>query len=609
MKTRSVIIAVLAAAVSAGCSQVDLTEVYERLDTAESRLDAVELRCSEINASMGSIKALAEAVDKNYSITSKEDVKDELGNVIGYTITLSNGESLYIPFGKDGKDGVDGSDGKDGTNGTDGKDGKDGVTPVIGVQEKDGTLCWTVNGDFLTDASGNPIRVSGEDGMTPSFEIKDDYWYVCYPDGTSKLVGPAVASGTGSGSPFSSVVDNGTSVTFTLSDGKTSFTLAKELEFSITLSKSKDVTVLAGSTAEVSYTINSATGKTVVETLCEGGYQAEVLPEDTSKGLIRITVPPVVGSGKVLVFAADGKGKTDMKAITFEEGVISLADDARNVSEDGGVVTFSVSSNMSYRIEIPEDATWITLISSKAVTVTQVSLNVEKNTGKARSASVSVIPELGAPLLFVISQERNSESLIPASLAITSSIEGSQAAGKDVEFTLSAEQNSNLTDYLWSVPEGIEIVSGGDERTVTLKGVSAPLTVARDGIKVKVTSLNGEEAEFTFGKYLHILDGVTAKRFGSKAWTLTNLNYAGEDGTVGRTYPDDLDGASYGRYYTWREAMTGSSSTETDNPYKFNSDGTDDEGNPYILNNAAESYGIQIQGICPEGWHIPNAYD
>ena len=86
-----------------------------------------------------------------------------------------------------------------------------------------------------------------------------------------------------------------------------------------------------------------------------------------------------------------------------------------------------------------------------------------------------------------------------------------------------------------------------------------------------------------------------------------NLNYAGEDGSVGRTAPDDPDGSKYGRYYTWAEAMTGLSAGE--NPYVYGASGTDDMGNSYTLNNGVASYNIQIRGICPEGWHLPNAYD
>ena len=32
-------------------------------------------------------------------------------------------------------------------------------------------------------------------------------------------------------------------------------------------------------------------------------------------------------------------------------------------------------------------------------------------------------------------------------------------------------------------------------------------------------------------------------------------------------------------------------------------------GNSYTLNDGVTSYNVQIRGICPEGWHIPNAYD
>lgn len=32
-------------------------------------------------------------------------------------------------------------------------------------------------------------------------------------------------------------------------------------------------------------------------------------------------------------------------------------------------------------------------------------------------------------------------------------------------------------------------------------------------------------------------------------------------------------------------------------------------GNSYTLNNGVASYNIQVRGICPEGWHLPNAYD
>ncbi len=606
MRTKLFIFIGVALMVFAGCSE-DNSDIYERLDNIETRLDDLELRCSELNASMSSIMALAEAIDKNWAITAVTESKDGSGNVVGYTIALSSGESFYIPFGKDGRDGQDGADGQNGADGRDGVDGQDGTSPVIGVEvDAEGVLCWTLNGEWLLDKSGNRIRVSGEDGMTPQFEIRDDYWYVVYPDNTSKMVGPAVSSGSGSGSPFTSVVDNGDSVTFTLS-GSTSFTLPKQVVFAITLSESKDLPVIAGSVTEISYTISSPTGETVVETLAEGGFKAVVKAEDNSRGIIEITAPSPLVDGKVLVFAADGKGSADMKAVTFEAGVISLADDARNVGEEGGEVRFIVSSNMKYEVRIPEDASWITLVSTKAVVDSEVTLSVGKNLGMQRSATISVVPALGEPLSFVVSQDRNSESQLPETLAIVSDIEGSQAVAGGVQFTLSCESNPILAAYSWNIPEGLDLVGSADASAVTLVGNTSPLTIGRNQISVTVTTLNGEKGTYSFGKYVHILDGVTAKRFGSKAWTLQNLNNAGSDGNLGLLHADDADGSLYGRYYTWNEAMTGVSGAATS--FSYGDSGVDDEGNDYVLNDAAESYNIQIQGACPEGWHVPNAYD
>ena len=89
------------------------------------------------------------------------------------------------------------------------------------------------------------------------------------------------------------------------------------------------------------------------------------------------------------------------------------------------------------------------------------------------------------------------------------------------------------------------------------------------------------------------------------------LNYAGESGNVGRTLSRDPDGSQFGRFYTWAEAMTGlpREIAGEQNPYVFGSTGTDDAGNDYTFNYTPLSHNIQIQGICPEGWHIPNAYD
>ena len=89
--------------------------------------------------------------------------------------------------------GKDGEDGKDGENGVDGSDGTDGYTPKISAaKDEDGVYYWTLDGEWLLDASGQKIPVQGSngadgedgaDGVTPQFKIEEGIWYVSYDGG------------------------------------------------------------------------------------------------------------------------------------------------------------------------------------------------------------------------------------------------------------------------------------------------------------------------------------------------------------------------------------------------------------------------------------------
>lgn len=146
-----------------------------------------------------------------------------------------------------------GQDGKDGQDGKPGEDGKDGSTPIIGVkQDADGIYYWTLNGDWLTDDSGNKIKAEGrdgqdgedgkpgqdgndgqdgkpgedgKDGITPQLKIEDGYWYISYNDGASwTQLGKATGDKGEQGEPgqaggiFKDVEETDDSVIFTLND-------------------------------------------------------------------------------------------------------------------------------------------------------------------------------------------------------------------------------------------------------------------------------------------------------------------------------------------------------------------------------------------------------
>ena len=199
-----------------------------RIPTWASHMLLVD-EIAKINSNISAIQAAIEALESNDYVQKVTPVKDEDGNVIGYTLQFAFTGDVTIYHGEDGKDGEDGEDGKDGE---DGEDGKDGYTPVIGArQHPDGNWYWTVDTEWLLDTNGNKVKTTGEDGtsgITPELKIQDDYWYVSYDKGQTwtklgKAKGEDGAAGSAgtAGDAFFKGVDTSDEyyVKFTLADG------------------------------------------------------------------------------------------------------------------------------------------------------------------------------------------------------------------------------------------------------------------------------------------------------------------------------------------------------------------------------------------------------
>lgn len=213
---------------AAGC--YDDTALWDQIKIHEERISKLETLCNQMNTNISSLQAVVTALqDKDY-VTNVAPIKEN-GKEIGYTITFSKSGSITIYHGNDGE------------NGKDGADGKDGSTPVIGVRmASDGLYCWTIDGDWLLDADGNWVPMTGKDGtdgITPQLKIEEDYWYISYDNGqTWNLLGKAVgesgkdgadgADGENGDSFFKSVTQDEENVYITLADG-TEFVLPKAL--------------------------------------------------------------------------------------------------------------------------------------------------------------------------------------------------------------------------------------------------------------------------------------------------------------------------------------------------------------------------------------------
>ncbi len=199
--------------------------IWDAIDDLDARVARLEELCKEMNTNISSLQTIVSVLQDNDYITGILPI-EKGGETIGYTITFGKHDPITIYNGENGKDGL---------NGTNGLDGKDGYTPILGVaKDTDGVYYWTLDGEWLLDADGNKLRVTGrdgkdgqdgqdgkdgvdgedgkdgqngtngvdgKDGVTPQLKIENNYWYISYDNGATwtelgKAVGEDGQNGT-----------------------------------------------------------------------------------------------------------------------------------------------------------------------------------------------------------------------------------------------------------------------------------------------------------------------------------------------------------------------------------------------------------------------------
>lgn len=150
MKTRKTLTLLLLAALTLAACKYDDSELWEQVNqnTEElaaqaARIAALEAWQAETNTNIEALQTLLSTTDYITAVTPV--VKD--GVEVGFTISFLNTPAITIYHG------------------TKGDKGDKGDTPQIGAaQGDDGNWYWTLNGEFLTDTDGNPIRANGTQG-------------------------------------------------------------------------------------------------------------------------------------------------------------------------------------------------------------------------------------------------------------------------------------------------------------------------------------------------------------------------------------------------------------------------------------------------------------
>ena len=379
MKTRKTLTLLLLAALTFAACKYDDSELWEQVNqnTEElaaqaARIAALEAWQAETNTNIEALQTLLSTTDYITAVTPV--VKD--GVEVGFTISFLNTPAITIYHG------------------TKGDKGDKGDTPQIGAaQAEDGNWYWTLNGEFLTDADGNPIQANGtqgeqgepgsdgddaplpqlatgakltDQGITTDSQnnpIAADAIYLSVDGGKTWTrvsgekgeQGNTGATGEKGDSFFKSIdyTSNDDYVTFTLADGTTKFSVPRYVEISLTFDVS-DVWLVYGEKTMIQCTvtgIDSPTADDLYLIAVPDGWTAVI--KDLT---IIVTAPNTDSEGEILVMLDNKKGNTTIgripvKAVksivdgtTLKAGGLSAGDLAAAIGSHTGLTSITVTS-------------------------------------------------------------------------------------------------------------------------------------------------------------------------------------------------------------------------------------------------------------------------
>ncbi|MCQ2146572.1 MAG: PL29 family lyase N-terminal domain-containing protein [Bacteroidales bacterium] len=362
---KGIIAALFAAALSVvACYNDD--DLQKKVDDLDKRVTTLEEQVKELNEkTVPGLQATVAAIQNGVMVSKVTKTVD------GVTILFSDGTSAVIKDGANGKDGDKG------------EKGDDAVAPVVSVKEVDGVFYWAVNGELLKDAEGNPIPVYT---ALPQFRVNEGKWEVSYDEGATWAVVPTMGEAD---APLISIKDDETTVTFFI--GEESYVIQKEVPFYLVIENRSDIGVMVGETAKIDYSVAGVKEGDEVEVdvlNVIGSWDAKIVAISDEKGYVEVKNNG--GNAKVFVYAANGRGRTDIKSITFENGELSAVLAAQEVEAEGGEVALDITTNSDY--ELVSDVDWVHVVSTKATRVDNYIVYVDQNySAESRSATIKVV--------------------------------------------------------------------------------------------------------------------------------------------------------------------------------------------------------------------------
>ena len=477
--------AVLTTLLAASCAkEYDDSSLRYQIDGLDARVSALEQAVKTINEqTVPGIQNIVKALESKLFISKVEK------NTTGYTFYFSDGTSATITDGAKGEKGDKGDKGDKGETGGKGDKGEtgdpgtpgaDGVTPEVSIMKIGDVWYWVINGELAKDQDGNYVPVvglqgdKGDAGATPHFKIQNGYWWVSYnwvsddEDCTWYQLDLVVNTETTITVDTESDPDN---VIVTING--TEISIPREKVFALVIDyagKLNEVGISKGETLGLEYVVEGAAegDEVTVDVLsATPGIDARIVASDAVSGYIVITAADTT-AGKVFVYADNNKGKTNIKSITLEKGVLSAVSEVAQIPAEGGELALDVTTNVEYEVYIyPSSAeSWL---------------------------SVEPATKAHVDNWIIVATPNESNAYRTATVYLLYAVSGDDAQSIDVVQAPVATGTTNLESIAY-LPDNESVIA----RDVTCVAASSEQAIVTDGESVMYANAKGLYADGVF---------------------------------------------------------------------------------------------------------------
>ena len=338
----------------------------------------IEAFCDLVNTNIASLHTVINAFENDDYVVSFEETGNDLPeDYLTYSIKFNESPSVNIWCRKD-------------------ELSSNGVPKVNAAQDENGKWYWTMDGKWL-NIGGSTVSLKDND-VSPQVSVRDDRWMMSIDGGSSwKDMAEAETDRISAGEYiFSDIYKKDSFLYFVLDNGKT-IPVSTLCDIDILFPDADGAVCAEGQTAKIAYSIVGWDEATTVKCSCDAsGWETKVETTDASTGYIVVTNTGADGDAAVTVTADNSTGDTISKALIFEKGVLTAQANASIVRGKGGVVDVEITTNVDYTVNIPADASWISVVDNgtkSSMRTETVKLAVDRyESGPAvRSATVSFV--------------------------------------------------------------------------------------------------------------------------------------------------------------------------------------------------------------------------